>query len=289
VSGSERRCFTCGAAVPPRSRFCAECGSVFDEDTHETVETTRLDIPPHETGPVPVTRMEAPKRVFGAAPPTTLLVLTLAALGGAVVLLALGQLLVGIVLLAAGGLVAVAFLRVARRLPESPVVRASVDAVGAARARAGSAARAVAATAAGRRRLARLRHERLSADAERDRLLRDLGAATYTGDGAAGEAATAKVRELDELIGAQEAEMTAVQAWMQEQLRHARLEVRRTELLEPPEAPNVPEPYPPPDEADPPQPPQIPEPYPPPGEGDPPEHPEVPEPTPGGLRQTKLQ
>lgn len=51
--------------------------------------------------------------------------------------------------------------------------------------------------------------------------------------------------------------------------------------LEPPQQPDIPEPYPPPGELDPPTHPDIPEPYPPPGETAPPAPPQVPEPYPG--------
>jgi hypothetical protein len=55
----------------------------------------------------------------------------------------------------------------------------------------------------------------------------------------------------------------------------------RMRNLDPPQQPDIPEPYPPPGELDPPAQPDIPEPYPPPGETQPPPPPQIPEPYPG--------
>ena len=54
----------------------------------------------------------------------------------------------------------------------------------------------------------------------------------------------------------------------------------RVSVIEPPSPPDIPEPFPPPDEGNPPEPAAPLEPYPPPGEGDPPEQPRSPEPGP---------
>lgn len=51
-------------------------------------------------------------------------------------------------------------------------------------------------------------------------------------------------------------------------------------IIEPPSPPDVPEPFPPPDEGNPPEPATPLEPYPPPDEADPPEQPRIPEPGP---------
>jgi len=108
----------------------------------------------------------------------------------------------------------------------------------------------------------------------RSRLLFELGAAVYRGDGQGTERARGQVRELDELAALREAEMEAVVAQTQERLDQRRLEVQPTEMVELPDPPAppgegapggpaiIPEPYPPPDEGDPPQPAIIPEPGP---------------------------
>jgi hypothetical protein len=64
------------------------------------------------------------------------------------------------------------------------------------------------------------------------------------------------------------------------------IERSRMRNLDPPQQPDIPEPYPPPGELDPPAQPDIPEPYPPPGETQPPAPPQVPEPYPGTEPQT---
>ena len=113
----------------------------------------------------------------------------------------------------------------------------------------------------------------------RDLLLRDLGEAVYTGDEEATETLKGDIGALDDSMAETRREMQAILEQAEASVRKTQLEVQPTQI-QPPESPDIPEPYPPPGEVDPPQQPDIPEPYPPPGELDPPVPPDVPEPSP---------
>jgi hypothetical protein len=259
-----------------------------------------IEPPPEETGPVPVSPQRVEPHLFGVTPPMALLALAVAALAVGVLLIALGAVLPGALVLAAGLVLALLFLAVARRKPDSGVARASASAVDGLRARVGFAAGSLATRSQARRSLARARAELHRLEARRRELLLALGSAVYQGDEAARDRLRDELDALERTAAAKEEEMGTIVSEAQERLERARLEVQPTEMVEtpgdpspsppepargeanPPEPARIPEPYPPPGEADPPEPARIPEPYPPPDEGDPPEPARIPEP--GGDR-----
>ncbi len=100
-------------------------------------ETLRVELPPSETGPVPVSVAHANTRWFGVPPPIVLLVLAVAAFVGAIVCFA-GPWPFGIILLGVSGLLGAAFVEVAKRRPDSAFTRLSADAAIGARRRAGT-------------------------------------------------------------------------------------------------------------------------------------------------------
>jgi outer membrane biosynthesis protein TonB len=59
-------CANCGAELPNRSRFCPECGTRLEADPGETAVQ---EVPPDETGPVPVEYETARPRFFGVFRP----------------------------------------------------------------------------------------------------------------------------------------------------------------------------------------------------------------------------
>jgi hypothetical protein len=173
---------------------------------------------------------------------------------------AAGHWIAGLVLLVLAAVLFTYFASLVRRRPDSAVARLSADAVGGLRARVGAAVDAVGTVSTGRRALLRLRHEHQELRSRRERLMRSLGEAVYLADDEATESARVELTEVDEALAAREAEMTKIATEMHERLRATRDEVRQTELLEPPGPPEVPEPYPPPDEGTPPQPDPVPDP-----------------------------
>jgi zinc ribbon protein len=259
-------CANCGAKLTKSSRYCPQCG-------HRTAagETKVMELPPDETGLVPVEYARAEPRYYGITPTTLVLVLGGAALTLAVVLFALGRWPFGLIALGVSVLLVLIFLEAARRKPDGAVARSTAEALDGFRARAGGAADSLATRGRAARRLLALRRELRRMGGLRARLLLELGAAVYRGDDQGTERARGQVQELDELVALREAEMEAVVAQTQERLERRRLEVQPTEMVELPDPPDppgpggpaiIPEPYPPPDEGNPPEPAIIPEPGP---------------------------
>ena len=237
-----------------------------------------MELPPDETGHVPVHYRQAEPRYYGVTPATLVLMLAGAALTLAVVLLVLGRRPVALILLGVALLLVLVYLEALRRKPKGIVARSTAEALGAFRARAGVAADSLATRGRAAGRLIALRRELQRMGHLRAQLLSELGEAVYGGDEQGTETAREQVKELDELAAQREAEMQAVVAQTQERLHQRRLEVQPTEMVELPE-----EPSPPPGEATPPEPARIPEPYPPPDEATPPEPAIIPEPGPAVI------
>jgi hypothetical protein len=222
-------------------------------------ETKVEELPPDETGPVPMTVVHAEPRWFGMTPTGSLLAVGVAALGVAIVLLVLGSLIAGIVVLAVG-------IFVLATLWRQPASEALAGPLGRART-------TISAQRAARSRLAALRRELDAVERERERRLRALGEAVYGGDDAATDSLRRELEELDRHADETRREIERTVTEAQERIEQVRLETGRTEAVSL-------EPYPPPDEADRPEQPDIPEPYPPPDEGDRPEQPRIPETSP---------
>lgn len=233
-----------------------------------------MELPPDETGRVPVQYTQAEPRYYGITPTTLVLVLAGAALTLAIVLFVVGRWPLALIALGASVLFVLIFLEAARRKPEGPVARSTSEGLETFRARAGFAADSLATRGRAAKRLIALRRELQRMSALRAQLLFELGAAVYRGDDQEIEAARGKVRELDELAAQREAEMQTVVVQAQERLQRRRLEVQPTEMVELPDGP------PQPGESEPGGPAVIPEPYPPPDEGNPPEPAIIPEPGP---------
>lgn len=262
-------CANCGAKLAKKARYCPQCG-------HPTGagETKVQEVPPDETGRVPVHYDRAEPRYYGVTPSTLVLVLAAAALTLAIVLLVTGHWPVGLIVLGLSLLLALVVVEAARRKPAGTVARSTAEALDAFRARAGVAADSLATRGRAARQVISLRRELQRMSQLRARLLFELGDAVYRGDEQGTETAREQVEELDELARHREAEMQAVVAQARERLHRRRLEVQPTEMVELPEEPA------PPGESDPVGPTRIPEPYPPPDEGSPPQPAIIPEPGP---------
>jgi hypothetical protein len=236
-------------------------------------ETAVQELPPQETGPVPVEVSVAAPRFFGVTPPAAVLALAAASLALAIVLFVSGHVIVGGALLGVAAVLAFFFVELARRLPDAPVSRLSSGAVGALRARAGFAMEALSVHSGARVELFRLRRELAELLARRAECARVLGEAVYADDEEGSESARSRMAELDGLIAAKEEEMEQTAAGAMERIQRAQLHVQPTQIETPQP---VPEPYPEPSPA--PQPVPVPEPTPEPSE--PPGPTIVPEPGP---------
>jgi zinc-ribbon domain len=262
-------CPNCGARLPKSARFCPDCGTRVDAGENETAVQA---LPDNETGPVPVELATAAPRFFGVTPPETVLALAVASLAVAIVLLAVGHPVVGGALLAVPVVLALLFVSLARRFPDTAAVRLASGAVKGVGARGGAVVETLTVQSSARLELARLRRELSRLVAQRAEAARAFGEAVYAEDEGATESARRALAEVDGLISAKEGEMEQTAAGAMERIQRAQLQVQPT-LIETPEP--VPEPYPP---TEPPVPPPVPEPQPEPSE--PPGPVPVPEPGP---------
>lgn len=265
-------CPNCGAEVPARARFCAECGTKLHGDT-----TLEAALPVDETGPVPVSMQRAEPKWFGIAPPTWLLGLAGICLVVAIVLFASGHWPFGLILLGLAALLLAAFMEAARQRPRrhdtpprrgSPVGERTRSAWEELRARSAAAAEAK-----------RLQSGLLLVEAERKNALQRLGAAAHANDSHGEAEMRATLAELDEREAELREQLESGLRSAGERIRKAKLPVQDTMMVLPTE------PYPPPGEATPPQPAVVPEPYPPPDEADPPQPARIPEPGPDAPRE----
>ena len=263
------KCTNCGARLPKDSLFCPECGvRVAAGDDATAVE----EIPPEETGTVPVHTVAAEPHYFGIAPPLALFALAVASLVLAVVLLVAGSMIIGALLLVAAGVFLALFVAASRRLPDNAVARVSRRTGRRLRDRTGFAVEAVSVHSSTRREVFRLRHEVAELVTSRREAARALGEAVYGGADEEAETVRNRMSELDRAIAEKEDEMTRVTVVANERLQQAQLQVQATAIIEPPD---VPEPMPAPSE--PPQPVTVPEPSPVPSE------PPMPAPSPDPL------
>jgi hypothetical protein len=263
-------CVNCGARLPKDSRFCPECGVRTSVSRGETAVE---EIPPAETGRVPVHTVAAAPRYFGIAPPLALFTLAVALVAAAIVVFIRGNAIAGALLLAAAGLFSVLFIAAFKRVPDNAVARVGRRVLRTVRDRTGFAVEAVSVHSSARVELFRLRRELTELVARRAEAARSLGEAVYGGAEDEAEDARNQMRELDRALAGKEAEMKTVTEAATQRIQRAQLQVQPTAVVEPPQ---VPEPMPAPSE--PPQPVIVPEPSPIPSE--PPTPVPSPEPTP---------
>ncbi|MGZ4314583.1 MAG: zinc-ribbon domain-containing protein, partial [Gaiellaceae bacterium] len=117
-------CANCGAKLTKASRYCPQCGHPAAAG-----ETKVMELPPDETGVVPVQYERAEPRYYGITPTTLVLVLCGAALTLAVVLFALGRWPFGLIALGVSVLLVLIFLEAARRKPDGAVARSTAEAL----------------------------------------------------------------------------------------------------------------------------------------------------------------
>jgi len=169
------------------------------------------------------------RRDFGVPPHGPLALLALLAFVAAIVLLATGQLIAGLLVLAAALGLAALWTEQVRRRRDSAFDRAAVEAARRSRAVAGLAAAWTGTWSETGTRVARLRGEARLLARRRGGLLRRLGEAAYEGDIAAVAKLTDELRTLDARIAALDARARAAVAQARRRSRRERLAVQRTE------------------------------------------------------------
>jgi hypothetical protein len=211
-------CANCGRRLPKDSRYCPECGQPVEDH-----ETKALELPPDETGPVPVTVTQAERRYYGVTPTGLARGVAVATVAAAIVLFATGHWPVALVVLGVGVL----------------LLLLSIE-TGVFRERAGVAADSFATRGRARTRLVALRRELRRLGVARSRLLYELGVAVYRDDEQATAVARRRLDALDETWRQREAEMQTVIEQAQDRIRRRRLEVQPTEMVELPDRPGAP-------------------------------------------------
>jgi hypothetical protein len=217
-------CANCGAAVPWSARFCPACGVQV-----EAGSTERADIPPHETGPVPVSVERSEPHFFGVAPPNLLLATAVLVAVFAVVLFAGGRWPYGLILIGASALLLAAYLEAVRRRPDSKLTRTSSDA----RERARSSWEQLRARQAAVAETRRIQGALLRLESDRKDAVYALGAAAYARNAGAEAAARSRLEELDEQERALRAELARTVSRAEERIRQARLPVEDTMMVPP--------------------------------------------------------
>src|SRR5215218_9316552 len=182
-------------------------------------ETRVEELPPDETGQVPVTVLTAEPRWYGITPRGGALAVGIAAAGVGIVLLVLGSIVAGAILLALGALML------------GMLVRAPV-----ASALSGPTARgrtAVSTRLAAGRRLSTLRRELDAIGSERGRKLSALGEAVYRGEDASVEPLRQEVAELERREGEVRDEIDRTVVDARQRMTTVQLETARTQAVRP--------------------------------------------------------
>ena len=164
-------CPNCAARLPrPR-------GSARLRRAGRPGSTVQEQVPPNETGQVPVAMQRSEPHWFGVAPPQLLLALAVVAFVSRVVLFAIGHWPYGLILLGAAALLLAAFLEAACRRPGFESTRTSVDA----RERARSSWQTLRVRQAAAAEVRRMQNALLLLDSDRRTALQELGAAAPRG------------------------------------------------------------------------------------------------------------
>ena len=192
-------CPECAAEVLPGSRYCQNCGRPLPEGA--SVPTAIR---------------------FRRADPA-LIVAAVIAVGGLVLLAR------GVVAWAVVAFLAAAVTLLAARQVDS---RTAARTLASFRSRAAATGEAVAARSREQVELFRARRELAELEADRNRFLRDLGAAAYARDDAGIAAALAAVDGVVARIAAKEAEVEALRRETEERVHRAHAQSRPTEKLE---------------------------------------------------------
>ncbi len=231
-----------------------------------TDRTSEIELPPDETGPVPISVLRVEPRWFGVAPAPLLLGIGVVVFLAAVGLFASGHWPFGLILLGVAVLLLAVYLEAARQKPTY------ARGTSAALERAESLWETLRAQAAASAHAKRIQSGLFIVDSERRAALLALGEAVYLNDTPASSAARTRLAEIDAREAELRADLDDGLAAAGERIRKVRLAVQPTEMVLPTE------PSPPPGEATPPQPAVVPEPYPPPDEMTPPQPDPGPEP-----------
>jgi hypothetical protein len=193
-------------------------------------DTDEFDVPELESPPA-YTRVEP--RYFGLTPHVLVAGIAAAALLASVVLLATGDVAVGLLLFVTAVLLGALFAEQARRRRESSLDRAAASAVDHSLALAGFTRATVGAWTGAGRRSAQLRLEARRLARERSHVQYDLGGAVHAEDGPRVAELRRRLRELDDEIERCAREARAAIEEAQRRTRQERVAVSSTQIRRP--------------------------------------------------------
>lgn len=234
-------CPSCRSQIPPEAQFCPQCGTHLTSG--ETLELragpvvadprTAADVPAAASAPAV---HQAHRRPLGIHPVPLLGGLGAILLVAAIVLLAVGSWVAGLILLGIGAASLALFSGGVRREPDAPVVRLVLRTTGRARAVGGLMAVAIRAWARAavdliriRGRQRRLRHE-LKAN------LAPLGEAVHRDDEQRAQALKQQAAEIDQQLGQAKRDASAAVAEARRQIERERSTIQPTEAFAPAQA-----------------------------------------------------
>jgi hypothetical protein len=190
-----------------------------------------MELPPEDTGRVPVDVVEAEPRLFGMTPPVLTFGLGTAALALGIAFFALGRWVVGVILAVLALALLVLFVDRARRRPTSPFTQASSRLVGGMASRTRFALGSIGAWSQAGREVVRLRREMRALGIERQRTQFTLGDAAYRDDRAQMKALRARLRDIDGQLAAADAAARAAVEGTRRRIGRERDAIRPTERI----------------------------------------------------------
>ena len=236
VVDENSRCVNCGVELPASARFCPTCGVAVAAIGDDTLRAQA--VPDIEDPPLPIVDWEAPgaewfaeRRVFGAAPATTALIVASPLLIVGAVALALGYVLLGLVVLALGIAVLAPALEGARRRAQGHLGHATGNVILRLRERASFLFGSVDAWSKAGREVLRLRAELRGLERARRQTQYELGGATYAQDADRTSALTERLDALDARAEACVRASEAATARARERIARERRTIRPTEIL----------------------------------------------------------
>jgi hypothetical protein len=206
--------------VATDARFCPSCGQRL-EGERDVGQTAYA---------------QTPARLFGVLSPLSAFVLACVLLGGALVALVSGSPVLGILLLACAAAVFVLFYGAARRDPDVPLARRTLDIVGRVSDWTRFAQGSADAWSSAGRRVVGLHRELKALRRERREVQFELGDAAYRRDEARLASLRARLGEVDDAIGARERERADTLARARTRVEDERLTVRETQVRPPDDA-----------------------------------------------------
>ena len=193
--------------------------------------------PPQEAAAPRVRLESAEPRIFGLVPPALALALGIGALAVAIVVLASGALVAGLIWIAAGAVLIALALDASRRWPASTLPRLAVRAADGAGRHFGLARVTAGAWGEASRRIVSMRHEIRALRSEREQRVAELGEAAYREDQNEMQRLRERIAAIEQRIEACEREMDEALAGARERVKKEKVSVRPTEEFAVAEAP----------------------------------------------------